>query len=215
MSRSDKFDDMSRHPHLSGPVTFQGDAHGKLRSLAKRDNPVIQVGDLGVGFVSPTALHHKVNSREDFWFIRGNHDSPEECRKNPRYLGEFGVIDDLFFASGAWSIDQAWRTEGRDWWRDEELSTKQMDEAYELYLKSKPRVVVTHDAPASLFEKGGPMELVNFTASATAKFLENCFTEHQPELWIFGHHHRSRDFKFRGTRFRCLDELETMEVEFS
>jgi len=200
--------------NLSGPVTFQGDAHGKLAGLAKCDHPVIQVGDLGVGFVSPTALHHKVSRREDFWFIRGNHDDPEKCRKNARYLGEFGVIGDLFFASGAWSIDQAWRVEGIDWWRDEELSAAQMAEAFELYMEERPRVVVTHDAPASLFENGGPMELARFSASATARFLEGCFEEHQPALWLFGHHHRSRDFEWRGTRFRCLDELETMTVEF-
>jgi len=133
---------------------------------------------------------------------------------NPRYLGEFGMIGDLFFASGAWSIDRAWRTEGIDWWQDEELSAAQMREAFELYVEKKPRVVVTHDAPSSLFEKGGPMALADFSPSATAQFLERCFEEHQPELWIFGHHHRSRDFELRGTRFRCLDELETMTVDF-
>jgi hypothetical protein len=202
-------------PLLNGPITFQGDAHGKLDRLAKRDHPVIQVGDLGIGFVRAAEEHEKVGKRDDFWFIRGNHDSPDLCRANPRYLGEFGVIDDLFFASGAWSIDQAYRIEGQSWWRDEELSSSQMNEAHDLYVKSKPRIVVTHDAPASLFEKGGPMELKPFYPSSTAIFLQILFETHVPEIWLFGHHHLSRDFVLNETRFRCLAELETVTLDFA
>jgi hypothetical protein len=54
---------------------------------------------------------------------------------------------------------------------DAELSSAQMNEAFDLYVKNKPRVVVTHDAPASLFETGGPMELNSFYPSSTAVFL--------------------------------------------
>lgn len=201
-------------PILQGSITFQGDAHGKLDRLAQCDHPVIQVGDLGIGFVSPVAEYHKVSKRDDLWFIRGNHDCPELCRANPRYLGEFGVIDDLFFASGAWSIDQAYRIEGQSWWRDEELSSAQMNEAFDLYVKNKRRVVVTHDAPASLVESGGPMELNPFYPSSTAIFLQAVFEAHAPEIWIFGHHHLSRDFVFKETRFRCLAELETTVLCF-
>ncbi|YCM42067.1 hypothetical protein V2O64_12220 [Verrucomicrobiaceae bacterium 227] len=57
---------MMTPPILQGPITFQGDAHGKLDRLAKCDHPVIQVGDLGIGFVSPLAEHHKVSKRDDF-----------------------------------------------------------------------------------------------------------------------------------------------------
>ena len=72
---------------LRGPVTFQGDAHGKLVRLARPGHPVVQVGDLGAGFVSASDFRQNVSDRGDFRFIRGNHDDPAICRKDPRYLG--------------------------------------------------------------------------------------------------------------------------------
>lgn len=190
-------------------ITFQGDAHGKLRKLAKPGNLVVQVGDLGIGFVSPVMVSERVTKRTDFKFIRGNHDFPDACRLNPNYLGEFGTAHGFFFVSGAWSIDQSYRMEGRDWWRDEELSTSQMREAFDLYTNEKPRIMVTHEGPSSLFVEGGPMALRDYRTNATATLLQAMFEYHQPELWIFGHHHVSRDFRLNGTRFRCLEELET------
>ena len=202
-------------PVFSGRVCFQGDAHGKLRALANPGHPVIHVGDLGLGFVSPVAVHEKVTKRQDFWFIRGNHDDPEMCRRNPRYLGEFGGSRSLFWVSGAWSIDAAGRMEGRDWWRDEELSAAQMRDAFDAYLKARPRVMVTHDAPCRIFESGGAMQIRGFQPSATSSLLQAMLEAHQPELWVFGHHHVSRDFRFMRTRFRCLAELETYTVEIA
>ena len=199
-------------PAFNGLVTFQGDAHGKLDRLARPGNTVIQVGDLGIGFVSPTAIHHKITNRSDLWFIRGNHDDPAACRRNSRYMGEWGSCGSLFFVSGAWSIDQAWRTEGRDWWHDEELSVGQASRAFDDYVAAKPRFMVTHDGPAGLFERGGAMMIQNFQRSATSTLLQAMLEVHAPEWWIFGHHHVSRDFVEAGTRFRCLAELESITL---
>ena len=198
---------------LAGPVTFQGDAHGKLARLAKPGHPVIQVGDLGAGFVSPTAFREKVSKREDFRFIRGNHDDPAICRRDPRHLGDWGAAGGVFWVSGAFSIDRAWRVEGRDWWPDEELSAAQMRDAFDAYAEAKPRLVISHDGPACLFD-GGPMAMMFYGPSATATLLQAMFERHRPEAWIFGHHHVSRDFMLKGTRFRCLAELETVTLEF-
>lgn len=49
--------------------------------------------------------------------------------------------------------------------------------------------------------------------SQTRTMLQKMFEEHKPELWIFGHHHKSKDEVINGTRFICLDELETFEIE--
>jgi Icc-related predicted phosphoesterase len=43
--------------------------------------------------------------------------------------------------------------------------------------------------------------------------LHMMFQEHQPKLWVFGHHHQSKDVQINGTRFVCLNELETMTLE--
>lgn len=169
---------------------------------------MIQVGDLGLGFVPSAFVRRHVTSRNDLWFIRGNHDSPAECRKNPRYLGDFGSSGPAFWVSGAWSIDQRMRTEGVSWWKDEELSSSQMREAFDLYCSERPRMMITHDGPLSIFEVGGEMEIRNYQASATASLLQAMLESHQPEMWVFGHHHVSREFGVGPTCFRCLAELE-------
>ena len=198
---------------LSGPVTFQGDAHGKLAQLARPGHPVVQVGDLGAGFVPAKEFREQVSKRGDFRFIRGNHDDPAICRKDPRYLGDWGG-GAMFWVSGAWSIDRAWRVEGRDWWPDEELDAAQMRDAFDAYAEARPRLMITHEGPACLFEPGGPMPIRGYEPSATASLLQAMLDFHRPEAWIFGHHHVSRDFMLRKTRFRCLAELETQKVEF-
>jgi hypothetical protein len=43
--------------------------------------------------------------------------------------------------------------------------------------------------------------------------LEELFNIHKPELWVFGHYHVSRTVEEQGTRFVCLNELETLDVE--
>lgn len=114
---------------------------------------------LRLGFIHHKRAHHKVTMRDDLGFIRGNDDDPSLCRSSPRNLGEFGKSPDgLFWMSGAWSIDWQFRQEGVSWWRDEELSTSQLGEAFDCYVGAKPRVVVTHQGPASLFREGGEMK---------------------------------------------------------
>ena len=44
------------------------------------------------------------------------------------------------YIGGAWSIDHAMRTEGLDWWRDEELAVMEFDRIAKIYEETKPRV---------------------------------------------------------------------------
>jgi Icc-related predicted phosphoesterase len=110
---------------------------------------------------------------------------------------------------GAESIDKHIRIEGLDWFANEELSYSEQLEAFDEYIKVKPEIVVSHDCPQSVMEKlfGYPEK------SQTRTMLEMMFQEHQPQLWVFGHHHRSKDVQINGTRFVCLNELETMTLE--
>jgi hypothetical protein len=201
-------------PPLVGCWTFVGDVHGRLESLPKCEHPVIQVGDMGLGFVSAQEDEKHLRCRDDLWFIRGNHDDPAACRVHPRYLGDWGRHEFMFWVSGAWSIDQDFRVEGVSWWRDEELNFEQGGRAFDDYVAARPRVMVSHDGPASLFMNDGPMELFAFRASSTATLLQTMFEAHQPEVWIFGHHHESRDFTLGSTRFCCLDVEESMTLCF-
>ena len=102
------------------------------------------------------------------------------------------------------------RIEGVDLFEhDEQLNHQQFADAIDLFEKVKPSVVVSHDCPLdaaiALFNPwdGG--------RSFTTQGLQACFEIHQPDLWIFGHWHRSKDEKIGGTRFVCLAELEVFD----
>lgn len=199
---------------LVGRWTLLGDVHGKLSRIPKLDHGIIQVGDMGLGFCARDQEGLRVGGRGDLWFIRGNHDNPARCRTMPNYLGDWGGDSSLFWLGGAWSIDRAWRVEGRDWWPDEEVGYLAGCDALTAYIAAKPRVMISHDGPESLFSEGGPMGIRGYRKSGTANLLQAMLEAHQPEAWFFGHHHISRDFVVGPTRFRCLAELETATLDF-
>jgi hypothetical protein len=39
--------------------------------------------------------------------------------------------------------------------------------------------------------------------------------EHEPEIWIHGHHHKRLEYKLNGfqTQFYSLKELDTLEID--
>ena len=203
------------------PVQFIGDIHGKtdrllrkLKTLSPHVN-VLQLGDMGLGFTD----HHLPRLDNNFKFIRGNHDSPEECAKHPNYAGEFGMWEGVFFLGGAYSIDHAWRKEvnklghnGLVWWPNEELSPEYLEQAFQLYIRVRPRVVATHEAPSDVAK-----HLINSlsfreyklecTTSRTSKALQRMLDAYQPEYWFFGHYHIDWKYEDKGTKFQCLNEL--------
>jgi Calcineurin-like phosphoesterase len=226
-------------------MIYIGDTHGKTSQLEwmLRHNPKLQgkrsfqLGDMGLGFKGVTLRQFE---RERFLFIRGNHDNPQFCAAHPNYAGEYGYLEDenLFFLGGAWSIDAAWRIPGISWWPDEEQSPEALNAAFQLYVKSKPRIVATHETPTSAAitmlnglmmpkrtesgytdatrEKGEDYEYykakLGCAETRTSQYLQQMFDAHQPEHWVFGHYHVRRDFTIKGTQFHCLPELATLEV---
>lgn len=186
-----------------------GDVHGKIKEYLELikilNDETIQLGDFGIGFIKIPKLSIQ------HMFIRGNHDNPKLCKKFPNFMGDFGIFDkyDLFFISGAYSVDYNLRTIGVDWWENEELTNRQIIEAMCLYEKTQPRFVISHDAPRAFLES-------HFSGSfntKTSNFLEQLLGIHEPEIWVFAHHHKSIRQKFGKTHFVGLDELEMYKLE--
>ncbi len=128
----------------------------------------------------------------------------------PHSCGNFSFFEDqsIFTVRGAYSIDQYHRTEGSDWFSNEELNYSEFQDLIDYYLEVKPNVVISHDAPHSVRQT-----LFGITdKSTTSNGLQAMFENHQPDLWIFGHHHQSKDVNINGTRFICLKELETFLI---
>lgn len=186
-------------------IRFIGDVHGnfnKYFQLINQTDLSIQVGDFGVGFVPMP------NLTENNRFIRGNHDDPSLCTTIKNYIPDGTFEDGIMFLGGAWSIDRAWRTEGKDWWPDEELSIKELDYWIQKYDEYRPKIMVTHDCPDVV----SPMLVNTAYKTRTGQALGAMFSIHQPKLWIFGHYHISRKIEMAGTTFICLDIDEHIDV---
>lgn len=210
-----------------------GDVHQKIKDYIKLlDAPYsIQLGDMGFDY----SLLNQVDASKHK-FLAGNHDNysiSEYVDDKPsiliseneryafsempaHYLGNYGLFrvpetdQDIFFVRGAYSIDWRYRTIGIDLFEYEELSNYEMSLALDLYLKTKPRFVISHDAPLDATKNICSFLIKN----RTAYLLQEMFENHQPELWVFGHHHVSISKIIGNTQFICLPELGVLDLEF-
>jgi len=202
-----------------------GDIHGKYSDYQMFVNPEsqkvqrsIQLGDFGVGFSQGDYWHNRVNdfhSNGNHTFIRGNHDDPVMCKtKMVGYIPDGSTDGNTFHINGAWSIDKAYRTPGRDWWEGEESSYQELDKIVELYKTIKPNVVISHDCPSSaafeMFLGHGKHQYHTRTADA----LQAMYEAHQPKFWFFGHWHITKEWDSNGTHFHCLGELDFVDFDF-
>jgi len=200
-----------------------GDVHGELSYLRKiihgTEEEVICVGDVGVGF---SGIGSKPAFRKNFKFIRGNHDKPEDCRKHPQYLGDYGVYKDIFFISGARSVDQDMRKENVDWWRDEQLSHADLEKALALYKEFKPDIVISHDCPWEIqhficrdiqLAKPWTKQWGDPRQYPTTIAMNEMLIYHRPKLWLFGHWHFDWKMDHLGTLFICIDTLATLDLD--
>lgn len=210
---------------------FIGDVHGKFtryKDILKTHKNTIQVGDMGLGFpksvsrlydgvekirlTSPPFDHMK---RSGARFIRGNHDFPDMCKRHKFYIPDMTVENNMMFVGGAKSIDRIYRTEGIDWWADEELSYEELNRMLDIYEIARPEIMVTHDCPDEIVPTVALLcnyEIKKQFPSITRQAFDAALSIHVPKLWVFGHWHGSCDIQYKGCRFVCLKELEVREL---
>jgi hypothetical protein len=204
---------------------FIGDVHGKYKRYkrvirGRRDT--VQLGDMGVGFwrlrmderVPDHNPPHSKMVEGNHRFIRGNHDNPSVCKRQSQWIPDGTVEGDVMFVGGAVSVDRKWRTEGLDWWPDEELSIAELDRLIGIYADAKPRIVVTHDCPQflenTMAEASGRDKSI--APSRTRQAFSVMFDHHRPQHWVFGHWHHTFQTTWYECTFTCLDELESLEI---
>lgn len=226
-------------------MIFIGDVHGKITTYREILHNIgyqkksLQLGDMGLGFPGVYLHAGGVMEKGNHMFIRGNHDNPQVCQRHPRYKGDYGydAEETLFYMSGGWSIDWEYRTPGKTWWSTEELSYESLNNAYNLYIQSKPRIVATHEPPKLIAiqmlgmqpgvhhpcpvdadlpiikeEYQAYKHQLGYHMTRTGEALQRMFEEHQPEHWVFGHWHVTTDLTIAGTEFHCLGELIKKEI---
>ena len=199
-------------------MRFIGDTHinsmsGLNRYFSLVDECVksIQVGDFSL--------------REDIWrkndemnksphhkIVGGNHEHYPSYHQSPNALGDFGTYENnMFFCRGAESIDSSDRKDGFEKFFDEELTYAQLNyQAYDEYANSEPIVMITHDCPQQVI----PFISNSITdESKTRQAFDKMFDTYQPHFWIFGHHHRTRNFLYRKCNFICLAPWEILDLD--
>lgn len=190
-----------------------GDVHGLYQNyldlIANRRHSV-QVGDFGFDYKVLEGLdpnNHKI--------IGGNHDNYDAIVNCPNYLGDYGtaVVGGVkfFFVRGENSIDAHLRIEGSTWWRNEELTMEQGYAAVEAYSQAKPDIVISHGCPAGVISSFITNSL-KATPSRTSQILDAMWSAHRPSWWIFGHHHNTKKIMVENCEFKCLNELETIDI---
>lgn len=196
----------------SSPLLIIGDVHGKINEYWKilqkwdKRHCSIQVGDFGFSKQHDWHLKNIDHSQHQINF--GNHDDYTYLYE-PHSLSNWSISSNgIMTVRGAFSVDKAYRTENVDWWANEELNYEEMQRAIDFYIFNKPKIMITHDCP---HEARQNLFGIN-EKSITTNGLQAMFENHQPELWVFGHHHKSKNEVINGTRFICLAELETMAL---
>ena len=146
---------------------------------------------------------------ENHRWLPGNHDDPAVCAKHRNCLTGWGYNPkmDMFWISGGYSIDAAYRIIGIDWWEDEEIAWEELQKAVEMFGDVKPRVVVSHECPATAQYEMFPHTTKRHVQNRTKMAIEEMFRRHQPEFWCFGHYHYPTRKQIGSTFFVCCGEV--------
>jgi hypothetical protein len=196
-----------------------GDIHGRVEDYMQAVHvrnlnlqPSLQVGDLDISYYQflrkVDAQNHRV--------LPGNHDHYGHVQKWPHFLGDWGRLEhggyDLWYVRGAYSIDRDWRTEGRNWWAEEELTYGQGRSMLNDYELARPSIVVSHCAPTEIARLICWRLHGHFGNSRTEELLQQAFDIHHPRTWFFGHYHTPFTCTASGCTFRALGAGEIIRV---
>jgi len=201
-------------------IRLCGDWHGNAGAInnakqtLNRYDLTIQLGDFGAGFDAEYYLDF-IDS-DKFKILFGNHDHYFTLSKYPHALKRFGILEfnekKIFYIGGAQSIDKDLRIPGLNWWSDEELSYKEVNDCLDLYEENcrEIDIIISHECPINVGQevlKSWPRE------SVTNKMLYEIWKIKEPDQWFFGHYHKSFNKKISNTNFRCLNINEEYVIE--
>lgn len=198
---------------MKNKITVVSDVHQKYKEYLKicsENEYTVQLGDMGFNYERIWDLDPEYH----VWFP-GNHD--EHCLlENIRptaYLGRYGIHTlngvKFFYIGGAWSIDWQRRLPGLDWFHNEELNSWEWEDCEQLYLQSKPDLVLSHDCPSFIYPHLGINEIIT---QRTPVMLARLYSLYQPKRWYFSHHHQYKKVNFQSTEFTVLPELGVEDV---
>jgi len=200
-------------------ILVTGDLHGDFGQLnriinIKHPDLVICCGDFGYwpNFQKIKKLTDIKNGDTTVLWIDGNHEDhwslsnrkSDELAPGIIYQprGSTYTLEDgrrILFMGGADSIDKNWRTVGVDWFPEEIIKPKDLENLPNENID----IFITHTCPNELvltLMRRYPEK--NFEPSNHA--LSELWKRYKPSLWIFGHWHQYIEGMLENTKWYCL-----------
>lgn len=203
---------------------FLGDIHTNHFVLEQADAEFarlgcvagIQVGDLG-WYPFSVPYFNQIKLQLPWYWIPGNHEyfpylndytTVTEVAPNLFYVPKGIRLEldgrQILFVGGGASVDKAWRTPGKDWFPEENISDEELKR---IDVRQPVDILVTHAAPQSLVDRHLDRNNLRMFGLPTSWVDPNAIK--LEEVWrllnyptiIFGHYHMS----FGGQNYRCLD----------
>ena len=200
---------------------------GKLNTLINTQQPeiILQCGDFGwwpnfevkrpvlYGTQNTWFVDGVIRQTSLMYFCDGNHED-HGCLKQDGLIHEMydGVhhasrgstltLPDgrvVMFVGGADSVDKHWRTPGRDWFAEENISQSQFDRI--ISYEGRVDIVISHTCPDAFDIYGTEGKLKDPNRAALQLILE----KYKPSMWYFGHWHKNKTGKCGDTNWMCLD----------
>ena len=203
---------------LHGEIDFP-----KINRIPSNCDKLIILGDFGVIFEpDETEMERNLLNRLEkleipILFIDGNHENFTRLNAFPRenkFGNEVGIIrnnifhllrgniynvDDnkIFVMGGGLSIDKKYRTENISWWKEEEPSREEIENAFNSLeaVNNKVDYIFTHSIPSKLksylkgsFIENGFYDSKGSSHSYTERFLDELLNI-EFKIWYFGHYH--------------------------
>jgi len=197
-----------------------GDLHmefGRLNNLINKKKPdmILACGDLGfwptISWGAPLTniclqgtkkLLWCDGNHEDHWALRDR--TTDELAPGIIYMprGSTYTLDDgrtIMFMGGAHSIDRQWRTLGADWFPEEVITQKDLQNLP----NKKVDIFITHTCPTELLHDMLKTDSRKKNDPSNHA-LSELWKMYKPDLHFFGHWHHYKEGKMMGTKWYAL-----------
>ena len=202
-------------------IIICGDIHArwdKLNSLINKKQPdiILQVGDFGYyPEYKNYHPHHIKNGDTKIYWCDGNHENHDklniikrnEIRPNVFYMKRGSVLtlpngEIVLFMGGAESIDKHLRTIGVDWFPQEVISQKDLENLPST--DTKIDIVISHTCPLE-FDLGDRFKDTQKYKDCSRVALSRVLEIYKPAKWYFGHYHANIKGQYDNCKWECLN----------
>lgn len=163
-----------------------------------------------------TKIYWCDGNHEDHWDLveeRNYMKAPCEMMPNVYYMKRGSILTlpdgrNVLFMGGADSIDKNYRTLGEDWFPEELINYRDIDNLPDINID----IVISHTCPLEFHNsilrvKRGSWGWQEKIKDPSAHALSYILNKYEPALWYFGHFHDFIDEMYKNTQWYCLNTI--------